>query len=123
MRTSIYVAGAIVMLSMAQSVSAAEGAISKDYQGMWGAGGCGKAKYYMQIEGNGMRMYAADKRIALGNWDVRDVQKSGDRLIIDTKETNSQKATHMELSKLSNGHLTLMLKIGGNGGVDDLSRC
>ena len=123
MRITIYIAGALFMFTMAQFVSAAGGTISKDYQGMWGAGGCGKAKYYLHIEDSGMQMYAADKRMPLGNWDVRGVKKNGDGIIIDTKETNSQKITHMELSKLPNGHLSLALKIGGNGGVDELTRC
>ncbi len=112
-----------ILLGATSATLGAKGAISKSYHGMWGAGGCKKAKYFMHIEGSGMQMYAADKRMPLGNWDVRKVQKSGNGIIIDTKETNSNKATHMELTKLKNGHLSMLLKIEGNGGKDELIRC
>ncbi|GJL55027.1 MAG: hypothetical protein NPIRA02_21590 [Nitrospirales bacterium] len=106
-----------------QAIGNAQGTIPSDYQGMWGAGGCTHAKYYMRIEGHGMHMYAADKQLPLGDWKVPTVHTNGTTLIIDTQETNSQQDTHMELTKLSNGHLTLLLNIGGNGGTDELVGC
>ena len=123
MRNLLVVAGMVSILAMPHAAMGANGAISKEYHGMWGAGGCGKAKYFMHIESTGMQMYASDKRMPLGNWDVRKVQDSGKSLIIDAPETNSHKPTHMELTRLPNGHLSLLLKIGGNGGVDELARC
>ncbi|WP_447971820.1 hypothetical protein [Nitrospira sp. M1] len=101
----------------------AQMAIPRDYHGMWGAGGCSQAKYYMNIQGSGMHMYAADKQLSLGNWEIRTVTTNGATLIIDTQETNSQQDTHMELTKLSSGNLTLLLNIGGNSGIDELVGC
>ncbi len=113
----------IGLLAVHHTTWAANGSISKEYHGMWGAQGCSEAKYYMHIEDSGMQMYAADKKMQLGNWDVRNVKKKGNGIIIDVDETNSHKPTHIELSKLSNGHLTFSLKIGGNGGTDELVGC
>ena len=123
MRTILVMLGMVGILTVSHSIWAAQGSIAKEYQGMWGAGGCSKAKYFMHIESTGMQMYASDKRMPLGNWDVRKVQDSGKSIIIDAPETNSHKPTHMELTRLPNGHLSLLLKIGGNGGVDELTRC
>ncbi len=122
MRT-IVIVSILGLMAMSHPTWAAKGAISQEYQGMWGAGGCSKAKYYMHIEGSGMQMYATDKRTPLGNWDVRNVQAKGNSIAINTQETNSKKSTHMELTKLSNGHIKLSLKIGGNGGIDELIGC
>ena len=123
MRKFFVVLSMIGMLAMSQSTWAAQGAISKEYHGMWGAGECGNAKFYMHIKDNGMQMFAGDKRMPLGNWVVKNVRVSGKGIIIDTNETHSQQPTHMELTKLPNGHLTLLLKIGGNSGIDELVGC
>ncbi len=123
MKKIVYIVMATLVLATTLPTFAAPGAIDKKYLGMWGAGGCSKAKYFVHIESSGIQMYASDKRTPLGNWDVRKVQANGKGIIIDTKETNSQKPTHMELTNLPNGHITLLLKIGGNGGADELARC
>ncbi|WP_454061833.1 hypothetical protein [Candidatus Nitrospira salsa] len=103
--------------------SYAQGAIPNDFHGMWGAGGCDKAKYYMRIKENSMQMYAADKQMSLGSWNTPTITNKGTTIIIDSQETNSQQATHMELTKLSSGKITLLLNIGGNGGIDELVGC
>ncbi len=123
MKKVLYVVMVMLILGTTLPTLAAPGAIAKKYHGMWGAGGCSKAKYFMHIEGSGMQMYAADKRTPLGNWDVRKAQDNGKSIVIDTKETNSQKPTHMKLTNLPNGHMNLLLKIEGNGGVDELMSC
>ena len=123
MRTIVIVSMLLGLIATSHTAWASQGAISQEYQGMWGAGGCNKAKYYMNIEGSGMQMFAADKRTPLGNWDVRNVQSNENSIAIETQETNSKKATHMELTKLPNGQIKLSLKIGGNGGIDELTGC
>ncbi|GJL64931.1 MAG: hypothetical protein NPIRA04_35850 [Nitrospirales bacterium] len=111
------------ILIASYAAGSAQGTIPNDYHGMWGAGGCDKAKYYMRIKKSDMQMYAADKQMSLGNWNIPTVTSKGTTIIIDAQEINSQQATHMELTKLSSGNITLLLNIGGNGGTDELVGC
>ncbi|GJL65269.1 MAG: hypothetical protein NPIRA05_02400 [Nitrospirales bacterium] len=113
----------MVILVASSTAGGAQGAIPNGYHGMWGAGGCDKAKYYMRIQESGMQMYAADKHLSLGNWHISTVTNKGTTIIINTQETHSQQATYMELTKRSNGNITLLLKIGENGGTDELVGC
>jgi len=123
MRNILAISSMIGILVATYGTGGAQTTIPNDYHGMWGAGGCDKANYYMRIKERGMQMYASDKQMSLGSWNIPTVTNKGTTIIIDTQEINSQQATHMELTKLSSGHLSLLLNIGGNGGTDELVEC
>ena len=100
----------LLTLNLIPGARAADGPIPPDYRGMWGAGGCASPQFFLHIEDSGIQGYGPDKRTPFGNWDVREVGRGAEGIVIETPETNSGKDFHMALSKLRQGWLLIKMR-------------